>query len=1425
MNKKILFIAICLLSLISFSQKSMAIPADPRLRSNVQQGGSVLNYYVIGDEHGHYSVTADGRPIIYNASTRSYEYATVNGQKVVGSGIIAKNAADRSQTDNQQLASLASDKAMSMLVADLRSAIHSDGMRHSVRKTSSDSSTDWGKVNDYPTTGKRHSPVVLIEFADLSFSSMSNPNTYYTNMLNEHNFSENGGTGSAHDYYYDNSNGQFDVTYDVYGPVRLSKPHNYYGTIGSGAADALYDACKQLDGKVDFSQYDSNNDGKVDNIFYFFAGYGEADSGDSNDIWPCSWDLLLAKDTLKCDGKYLSSFACSNEIRYNSDDVVAVPTGIGTFVHEFGHVLGLVDFYDTSYSVLSFTSGYVDLMDKGSYLNDTRTPPYLSGYERATLNWATPRVLDMKADSLITLNKVNANDVIKVKTTNDKESFYLENRQQEGWDKYLPLHGMVEWHVDYDSLAFYTNTANNDYTHPRIDLVEADGQKTLNTRSGDSFPGASNVTECSFTTWNNETLPEHLSYITENNGQIMFYLDGATIDVAAPKDLKAININKRGFTLSWSKVPNALSYDVVVKAAADTITSSTVYDDSLVVTGLTPDTQYSVSVTAIAGKNKSAESLLNVTTVPLDFNERKVIADAATGVTENAFTANWEPMKDATDYELNVNTIDYSATTDDYSYDFAEKADGMPAGWTSSSNVYSSVNGYYGTAAPSLRFSSDNDYLEMSHTDGLISKLTFWYRSAKATGKIFIEKYDKGTWIAIDSISSPATTGTSVSYDCNDAQKVRIRYQRVSGYVCIDDVKTSVRTVTRKPVENYSPLRTGKVTSCKVEGLSKDNVYRYTVTGINASGVKTVPSDEIGVTTTASDSLNIGFCDGELGSKSDMSFDSNNDWGNAAIHLTKETLKPYVGGSIVSLRVGLMSRINLDSLKVWIRSSLDGSNMRESAITNKTSQKISRGWNVLSFGTPYIIKNGEDLYIGYSYKQRNPVAAIAYINEPAPEAFYLKLGSDAQWSDNSAKGALCIEATVVGNTLPKYDLKMKKVSLRYSVDGTMNIDATIRNNASKTVNGFSVKTAISGADEMSINKFDDSLTPGEEKMFSYQVSSSDKGVGTVHPVIVSINGLNEGYTDENESNNSAVADFMYQRNVLVEEFTTEKCSNCPPVAAIVSNVLDKSEYANTVNMVCHHAGFYTDWLTSAADNDLTWFYNNDGSTFAPGMMFDRYAFSNSDNGKATPVLFVNSEEDMQSYINKRLSSGSHVYMNLKAEALGADSLVNVTLSGGRSALFGVSNKITIYVTEDSIVAHSQQGATTSPFYHNHVVRAYNSVWGDDVVWNADNTFSYSYQFVLSKKWKRGNVKIIAMLSSYDENDPGNCEVENCSLVKADDIITTDINGVSDYSNNSEKRYYRTDGVEVNSNRLTPGLYIVKEKGLDGKVITRKVIIK
>lgn len=391
--------------------------------------------------------------------------------------------------------------------------------------------------------------IILVNFADLAFTetieemdSMHNAKNYtrdyeYVYRGNTYQVSSE---GSARQYFYDASFGQYNPQFDVIGPVTVSREYAYYGKNNVNTQfdqrpwEMVKEACVIADTllDVDFTQYDNDNDDIVDFVYVIYAGYGEADGGGANTIWPHSYQLSAAGAYCRLDGVRVDLYACGNEIDYHTKK----HTGIGTFCHEFSHVLGLPDLYTTEGQTHK-TLGEWSILDYGPYNNDGNTPPTYSAYERFFMGWVTPEVIVDSAN--IRLEELNSSQRALLISTGDKHNligndpkstkFYLlENRQQQGWDTHLPGHGLMLTYVQYNATRWQENTVNNTSRSMGVDLIEADGKTPNSSGTGylgkatDLFPaGATSYTQ----------ITDHaIEDIEEIDGVIYFKYRGGAIE-------------------------------------------------------------------------------------------------------------------------------------------------------------------------------------------------------------------------------------------------------------------------------------------------------------------------------------------------------------------------------------------------------------------------------------------------------------------------------------------------------------------------------------------------------------------------------------------------------------------------------------------------------------------------------------------------------------------------------------------------------------------------------------------------------------------------------------------------------------------------------------------------------------------------------
>ena len=455
MMRKILGIVL----LCAVAVSAMAVPARRGWQNRTQADGTTIDVQVIGDEFYHYMINRDGKRIEMNEAG-VYE--------VVGDA----------PTQEEAIARRAQAKAARR--------VQTAGV------------------------GRLLAPrgaVILVSYQDNAFQSS---NALMTEWAMGENYTYNGATGSIRRYFLDQSWGQYDMQIDVYGPVTASRNGSYYGSNDAWGNDKhpdelVVEACQLAHDScgADFSKYDSDGDGNVDWVVILYAGKGEADGGASNTIWPHQWELSYSGMDFQLDGKTVDHYCCLNEI----DGQLNQLCGIGTFCHEFSHVMGLPDFYTTVQGATHHTLGDWDIMDYGPYNNDGNTPPSYSAYERWYMGWMNPTLInyacsvtmpdlnESKAACLMTEDGSNVENILNPSPA----TFYLlETRKQEGWDTYLPGAGMIVTKVQFNASKWKNNEVNNTASVQGVDLLEAQANTSRwsNGKATDAYPkGATEFTQ------------------------------------------------------------------------------------------------------------------------------------------------------------------------------------------------------------------------------------------------------------------------------------------------------------------------------------------------------------------------------------------------------------------------------------------------------------------------------------------------------------------------------------------------------------------------------------------------------------------------------------------------------------------------------------------------------------------------------------------------------------------------------------------------------------------------------------------------------------------------------------------------------------------------------------------------------------------
>ncbi len=844
------FILTFLLSVGSFFFHDIfAIPATPYPVKINQPDGTEITIRLHGDEFYNYKTTEDGY-LIVNDKNGIFNYATLQSDgSIKDTGIKAKDTNRRTLSDKKFLKNLVQN-------IDLRKENSKIIQSRIISATNS-----VAPQKAFPLTGSPKSLVILVNFSDKSFVT-PNPQQAFYNLLNQDGYSTNGGTGSAKDYFRDASTGAFVPQFDVAGPYTLPNNMAYYGENVSdndkNPRQMIIDACTLADANgVDFSQYDTDKDGYVDNVFVYYAGNNEAEGASANTIWPHRW--TLATTSTRFDGKIVFDYACTSELRGSSGSNMC---GIGTFCHEFGHVLGLVDYYATDNST-HHTLSYWNIMDAGAYLNSGRTPPTYCAYDRFYLNWLIP--VELKSPQSATLNPLNTSNKAFIITQNGNhnlngenpnptEFFTLENRQQKGWDAYLPGHGLLITLINYNSNTWSFNTPNNNPSAMGVDIIEADGQADDTSLGGDPFPGTRNITSYNPKLRSGTVINKPITYITESNGIITFrFMGGGKVPTIQTFNTLNLFNTVQGTPSATQKVKiygklledslrisfsNNIHFEMKMQNENDTkwrkyIALSpvdSVIDSTYLMIRYNP-TEPSFDDTHNETLIMSSKNAETIKTLIYGKSSRPVyvvppLANEAKDVTLGSFVANWNPVFDASGYYLTIYSLSDGESVRKQGFN---NGIGNYYDWTiSAENVTTSEN-FSGDSIPAIQFKKTGEFIQTETYLIPVSELSFYIKSMSETnGNLLVEAWNGNTWKTIDNLPVILTLAGTKTYqftETNNYTRFRLTFTKNTGYAVVDDVNAGFS----KSIDYIAVNKWVKNTADTVYNLISNRSHYYKV--------------------------------------------------------------------------------------------------------------------------------------------------------------------------------------------------------------------------------------------------------------------------------------------------------------------------------------------------------------------------------------------------------------------------------------------------------------------------------------------------------------------------------------------------------------------------------------------------------------------
>lgn len=459
--------------LFAFGTAANAVPAKKLQKVITLANGTQVSVELRGDEYLSWWEGTDGTAYRTTATDENvFEAFDLEAQKPAA-------AARRARTEQGRVARLARVKN-SLKGAD-------DKMR--------------GLGGDHITyKGVKKGLVVLVDFKNKKFAD-GHDLEYYKNVINGKDFSdeEEGYVGSVRDYFLAQSNGQFELDFDVVGPVTMSKNYGYYGNDGAYQKDEkvyemIKEACDGIKDQVNLKDYDWDGDGEADQVFFLYAGLGQASGGSAGTIWPHESELrywpcgVLSYPTGK-----INTYACANELQPETQGSSRyISAGIGTICHEFSHCLGFADMYDTSGGG-GYGMSVFDVMDQGSYNGNGFVPCNYTAFERIYAGWVEAIELDVPA-TVKDMKSVSdyGRPFIMYNYKNTNEYFLMENRQNTGWDEGLyGSNGLLITHVNYVPSRWANNSVNSSAEKIQCcTVVNADGSRenTQYSLQGDLYP-------------------------------------------------------------------------------------------------------------------------------------------------------------------------------------------------------------------------------------------------------------------------------------------------------------------------------------------------------------------------------------------------------------------------------------------------------------------------------------------------------------------------------------------------------------------------------------------------------------------------------------------------------------------------------------------------------------------------------------------------------------------------------------------------------------------------------------------------------------------------------------------------------------------------------------------------------------------------
>jgi hypothetical protein len=577
-------------------------------------------------------------------------------------------------------------------------------------------------------------------------------------------------------------------------------------------------------------------------------------------------------------------------------------------------------------------------------------------------------------------------------------------------------------------------------------------------------------------------------------------------------------------------------------------------------------------------------------------------------------------------------------------------------------------------------------------------------------------------------------------------------------------------------------------------------------------------------------------------------------------------LKKYAGDKIIGARFCLLTSIGSTTVRVNYCNGQEenglyniGDEILSKELTETkavTSDELV--WNEVRFDEGYTIPaEPTDLKFGFDYTQKNTTTSDgSYTDECTPLWVNTSYGFqggfilNAQYTDSQTgeKGygwlpvssgsswvTLCMQVLVEREGGFVQDIVMGGISADKFAwnQGTFDVAFSCYNDGSQALSSYEIACALDG-NEIGV------WTPSVELTSDYK-SFSAAGInvptGTTigtHQLSVYVKSMNGAAPTGDLSNDTLYStlrvykDCMKKQKNLVEQFTSQGCSNCP-YGYDVLNALAKTR--DDLAWVAIHNYYSTtdddDYVCS--DGQYISYYSAYGYPYAS---FNRYFIPNSQINTASrvavPIGYTNYEEaaDVFSQFIDDSNTKLPSFVNLNVTTnYDADNDGELTITVKGTGVEGAAQILkaaclTIYLTEDGQVGSQSYGSSTLKKYkHDHILRmVVTGPSGDAINWDGDN-FEATYVVNVPDEYDYSQMHAIAFvnnvfavfdkegnLAGWNSSDE-DVWVSNCNMVDITDGESTGIKTVVPSESKQVVARYAADGTQLSA--PVKGVNIVK----------------